>query len=258
MSLLSIAIMVVGMIGLIICAKKQKTNPAMQPLAFGCLVVVLVGLGISVYKNMTPDSGLMESEARFRNSKMAKIGQMLKQSNPGKKVVFVVYPNWEKYEISKKNIEQQMETFKEFYGSANIVATSLELPANFEEMGGDLESYMTKDNFEKMLAPHKDAGIVITDVGLPERQITGLSIVKDKTTSIVMLNEPNERIRVFRYVRDGKITAVCYKPRPRKSKKDKNTPPPEAPEDLLKAFDVRYFIVNKDNIEEHKADWTRR
>lgn len=258
MTLISIAIMVVGVIGLLICAKKQKTNPAMQPFAFLCLLVVLVGLGMSVYKNMTPDTGIMESEARFRNSKMAKLGEVFKASAPGKKVVFIVYPNWDKYEQSKKNIEEQMNTFKKHYGSDNVVATSLTLPANFEEQGGDIESYMTKDNFEKMLAAHADAGIVITEIGLPERQVSGLSIVKNKEVKIVTLNEPNEKYRVYRYVKDGKLMSICYKPRPRKSKKDKNLPPQEAPEDLLKAFDVRYYIVSKDNVEQYKADWTAR
>ena len=37
-----VAVMVVGLIAMIVCSKKQKTNPAMQPVALGVFLVVIV------------------------------------------------------------------------------------------------------------------------------------------------------------------------------------------------------------------------
>ena len=42
-AIIGIAIMVLGLIGMIVCSKKQRVNPALQPVSFVLFIVVLVG-----------------------------------------------------------------------------------------------------------------------------------------------------------------------------------------------------------------------
>ncbi len=45
MEIATIAIMIVAFIGMIVCAKKQKTNPNAKTIAILCLIVVVICAG---------------------------------------------------------------------------------------------------------------------------------------------------------------------------------------------------------------------
>ena len=63
MMFLSIVLMVLGLIGIIVCQKKQKTNPNAQGLAVICLVVILVGAGMLLWTNgLLPGAGDREMD----------------------------------------------------------------------------------------------------------------------------------------------------------------------------------------------------
>ena len=45
MTILGLILMAAGFIGVLVCAKIQKTNPSIQPVAILCALVMLGGLG---------------------------------------------------------------------------------------------------------------------------------------------------------------------------------------------------------------------
>ena len=102
-----IAIMVVGLLGLIFCAKKQRVNPAMQSIAYIFAIVMFVGLGMSLYEQMGGDTvGDIENERLFLYSRSAVAGKCLKVDNAGKKVLFITNPGWNKDEVRKEQYEE--------------------------------------------------------------------------------------------------------------------------------------------------------
>ena len=74
MVVLWVAVMAVGLIGMIVCSKKQKTNPAIQPVAILLFLVVLAG-AVMLLKSMDVFGGgnasILESEMRFAESRGA-------------------------------------------------------------------------------------------------------------------------------------------------------------------------------------------
>ena len=50
MLIVYVALMIAGLAGMIVCQKKQKTNPNAQTIAFVFLVVILAGAGGMLYE----------------------------------------------------------------------------------------------------------------------------------------------------------------------------------------------------------------
>ena len=72
------AIMVIALIGMIICSKKQKTNPAMQPIAFVLFIVVVIG-GIMLLRETGTfggqESSLLKNEMACYAAQETECGQ---------------------------------------------------------------------------------------------------------------------------------------------------------------------------------------
>lgn len=91
MHIVYIALMILALIGMIVCSKKQKTNPAMQPVAFVLFVVVVISAGLLLNEMNVfgTRDGLLENEMKFYASQGTKTGDYLKTTFPGKKVLLV-------------------------------------------------------------------------------------------------------------------------------------------------------------------------
>jgi hypothetical protein len=65
-----IAMMVVGLVGMIVCSKKQKSNPAMQPVAFALFIVVVIG-AVMLLKGMMggSNSQILNKEMALKNKR---------------------------------------------------------------------------------------------------------------------------------------------------------------------------------------------
>ena len=115
--------MVVGLIGMIVCSKKQKTAPIMQPIAFGLFIVVVIG-AIMLLKGMFGgDSPILNKEMAFAHSRGYIVGKFLKEKAPGKKVLFVADPIY----AQSKTGGALVDGFKKAYGSDNIVFENVKL-----------------------------------------------------------------------------------------------------------------------------------
>ena len=129
MNALWIAMMVVGLIGMIVCSKKQKTAPIMQPIAFGLFIVVVIG-AIMLLKGMFGgDSPILNKEMAVAHSRGYMVGKFLKEKAAGKKVLFVADPIY----AQSKTGGALVDGFKKAYGSDNIVFENVKLAKASEE-----------------------------------------------------------------------------------------------------------------------------
>lgn len=246
---IGVGVMVLGLIGLIFCAKKQRVNPNMQTLAYVFAVVMFAGLGISLYDQMNGGSSLgdIENERLFLYSRSAVAGKCLKADHAGKKVLFVTNPNWDKEEERKEQVENQVEAFKEAYGSADVTVDSIAVPADYDENGAAIEDFMTDKEFRALLSKHSGIQVIVTDIGLPEK--AERLFVKKDSPVIFLLSQGNIGGKALQKMfKDGKVVGmVGYK-----NKANYDLKADE--DDLIKSFEIRYELIDKNNYKNHQFD----
>lgn len=250
MSMLTIGIimMIAGFIGVLICAKRQRSNPAIQPVALLCALVMLGGLGIYAYDVMSGSSGSsgMEAGRIYYCSIADRAGTTLKSVAPGKKAVYVVDPGMMGSETARK----ALETFKKAYGSDDVELATIEVPSDYEESGMDIFTILDAKHIDALVAANPDAGVFVMDIGLPEKanRIKALNLAPDKRPAFFLTNMgPIGGKALKKLIKDGKLAGVVT------GKSGKRDPDYEPDEDkLAEAFDRLYVVVDKNNLKEHE------
>lgn len=244
MQILGVVLMAIGLVGMIFCSKKQKTNPAMQPVALGLFVVVIIGAVLMLKTMFGDDQSTIDNELRFANSRGFVAGKFIAAQASGKKVLFVAYPNYEKNEHSMGVIK----AFKDGFGSENVVVDTLKVPADFEESGRTIEEFMQPKDFDELLAKHADAAVVVTVIGLPEkaRNMKAFKAAADKRPVFFLINQGMFAGKnLVESIKNGTVAGILI-PSPT-AKYDV-----KAPGDLEKAFAIRYVLVDKNNLDANK------
>ena len=245
------ALMFLALAGMIVCSKKQKTNPAMQPIAFVLFIVVVIG-AIMLLKEMeifgNSNSSLLSNELKFYSSQGYKVGKFFAQNNAGKKVLFVVEPEL----VNSENIKGLVEAFSEGYGSNNVVIDTIVLPGNQAEAPMPLYMMMKAKDFDAMVEKHPDVGVIVTTVGLPQ-DANNLKFMKqpaDKRPALFLMGLPSGPVPgIMPAIQSGAIVGLIIS-----SPEAKYDVP--APSDPMEAFDIRYVLVTKDNAEQYKGNFT--
>ena len=245
MMVLWIAVMVVGLIGMIVCSKKQKTNPAMQPVAFGVFIVVIIAAVMLLVETGIFGGGsnsVMESELSFLASRGHVAGSYLAKVAPGKKLLVVAEPNYEKSHQTVNMIEM----IKKAYGSENLAVEAIQIPGASEENAMPIEELMKAKDYDAVLAKHKDAGIVVSLIGLPS-DAKRMAAFRGKPSKVFFLLSTGMGIGKFlsEQISKGVIAGVVV-PNPKADYEAK------APKDPAKAFAIRFVLVNKDNLAANK------
>ena len=240
-----VAVMVVGLIGMIVCSKKQKTNPAMQPVALGVFIVVIIAAVMLLKETNvfgSSNSAIMESELAFLASRGHAAGAHLAKVAPGKKIVVIAEPNFDK-NVQSKNL---IDMIKKGYGSENVVVEGLVVPGANAENAMPIEELMKAKDFDAALAKHKDAGIVISLVGLPQNAQRMEAFRASKPPVFFLLSTGMGTGKfVSAQINKGVIAGVIV-PNP---KADYEA---TAPSDPVKAFNIRFVLVTKENLAAHK------
>ena len=240
-----VAVMVVGLIGMIVCSKKQKTNPAMQPIALGVFLVVIVAAVMLLIETNVfggSNSAVMESELAFLASRGHAAGAHLAKVAPGKKIVVVAEPNFDKSEQTKNLVAM----IKKAYGSDNLAVEALVVPGANAENAMPIEETMTAKDFDAALKKHKDAGIVISLVGLPKdaKRMAAFS-TKNGPVFFLLSTGMGTGKFVSDQIKKGTVAGVIV-PNPKADYEAK------APKDPAKAFAIRFVLVTKENLDANK------
>lgn len=244
-------VMVLALVGMVACAKKQRTNPGAQPVAIGLLIVVVI-CGIAIlFKTGTLGSGetekLIANELKYAQSQAFVLGKYLKETYPDSTVLIVADRNYAK----SKRQEKLIEGLKEGLGGASTPVTidTLELPKNKKGMPPEemdmmpLEEIMTAKEFDAVVKKNPQANLVISMIGLP-RDADKMQLWKmeeAKRPKVALLT--GDIHSLGRAIKAGFIVAaVSYRP----GVKFTEDPCPDDPE---KAFEERYIIITPKNVE---------
>lgn len=236
-----VGVMVVGLIGMIVCGKMQKSNPAMQPVSIGLFIVVLVGAGMWLKTSFGggSGSGIIDNELTYYGARGTKIGKILSQNAAGKKVLVLVDPSFEQDIFSKRLVENMKKEFK-----GEVVTGWADVPTNFVETG---TSYQEVANAKKLteVIDKNAPGAIVSLTGLPaDAPRMKIFTAKDHIPVILVSTGSANRKFVAAQLKKGGITAVIEGKRG-----DSNS---DAPSDPEKAFDARNTLYTKDNVAEFK------
>ena len=239
-----VAVMVVGLIGMIVCSKKQKTNPAMQPVALGIFLVVIVSAVMLLLETGIFGGGntaIIESEYAFMASRGHAAGAHLAKVAPGKKLVVVVEDaNYEKSPHTKNLIDLLAKAY-----GAEAAVEALDLPAVSDDNPQPIEERMKAKHFDATLAKHKDAGVVVSLIGIPQ-DARRMKAFSGKGPVFFLLGTGMGTGKfVADQMKKGTIAGVVV-PNPKADYEAK------APKDPAKAFAIRFVLVTKENLDAHK------
>ncbi|MBQ7394586.1 MAG: hypothetical protein IJV89_09605 [Lentisphaeria bacterium] len=239
-----IALMVVALIGMIVCSKKQNTLAIAKPLSMVLLVVVAF-CGVMVLKSQFSDgmTSLRENENKFYVSQAFVVGDYVKGKLDAGKILIIADPSY--------TVDQRMTEFVELMkkgSGGEVVISTVALPDTGEEMAEPVSERMRAKDFEKVIAENSDAKVVVSLIGLP-RDLKNLKILNanksGKGPALILLNADVPHLGQM--IAAGMVTAaVTVSP-----KAVFNEEP--APSDEKAAFAVRYILVDKENIAENKG-----
>ena len=233
-----IIMMAAGLIGMIICSKKQKTMPIMQPVAFGLFIVVVIGAVMLLKGMLGGDSPILNKEMAFAHSRGYMVGKFLKGKAAGKKVLFVADPSY----AQSKTGGALLDGFKKAYGSENVVLDNVKVKASEES---SIEEVMTAADMDALFAAHEDAGVIITTIGLPKKakNMKYFSKKGDKPV-LFLLSSGIGGNNLGKYIKNGTISGGLVN----NLKADYRAEAAKTPEDTFK---IRYVLVDSSNIDKH-------
>ena len=239
-----IALMIVALIGMIVCSKKQNTVAFAKPLSMVLLLVVAF-CGVMVLKSQFSGgiSSLRENENRFYVSQAFVVGDYVKGKLDAGKILVIADPSYK----ADPRMTEFVEMMKKG-SSGEVVIDTVELPETNEEMAEPVSERMKAKDFEATIARNSDAKVVVSLIGLP-RDLRNLKVLNNnkngKGPALILLNADVPQLGQM--IAAGMVTAaVTVSP-----KAVFNEEP--APSDAKAAFAVRYILVDKANIAENKS-----
>lgn len=245
MTVIYAILMLAALGGMIFCSKKQKTNPAMQPIAFVLLVVVCVA-GFFLMKEMgvfgSSNNSLLSNEMKFYASQGYKAGKVLSQNHAGKKLLIITDPGFD----TNENIKGLVDQVKAGFGSDNVVVDTIALPGNQGDSPMPLFMMMKAKDFDAVVEKYKDAQVIISTIGLPsDAGAMKFWKMKDRPALFLIGMPASGLTGLPEALANGAISGIIISSP--NAKYDVS-----APSDMEKAFDIRYVVVDKSNFDQFK------
>ena len=250
---LSGIVMVVALVGMIICSKKQKTNPGAQPIAIALLIVVIISGIYMLYKNNifgSSNTGMIESENHYYASQAYTVGKYIAKNIPGGKVLLIENDGFEK----SKRETAFISALKEGMGNNNVKVVAITLlnkPKRPKGMPKDMPmmpmmEMMTSKDFDATLSANNSQNVVISLIGLP-RDASKMKLWRMPAATrpklILIGSGMGSSIKLGSAIKKGMISAIVMIS---KNAKFDDEGAPSAFED---AFKKRYILIDKANLE---------
>lgn len=241
MNIVYAVVMVLSIIGMIVCGKKQRTNPTFLWVAIVFFILFLACGGFFLRNKIAGSDPVLEKEQLFFASQGTKVGEYLKTICPGKKILLITNPGSE----TADNVRNLANALQAAYGG-EVVLDTIQLSG--DQAGMQMELYMVKAaDFDAVVDKHSDCGIITTIGGLPQ-EANRLKIMKSSSAEkrpIVLISLSGPIPGLVAALQRDIISGVVLS----KLGLDYKAP---APADPGEAFDLRYVLVTKENVEQYK------
>ena len=228
---LGIAIMAVGFIGVLVCAKIKN-----QPLQVGAAVVMLVGLGIYFYAYMNKDQAYARDWVVYR---MAVANAVAKELNGAKAV-------WITSDMESETSKEIQDAFTKFGGNAEYKSvTSAESGMVDSKAFADALKTLTKDNYLVLDISMMEGGVMKPFATLLKSSNCPKIILTDNASGM-----DGKMLGIAKAFKDGKIVAAISH---KTGDIDLEFHPDE--DNLDEAFNARYIVIKADNFDANKGNF---
>jgi hypothetical protein len=244
-----------SLFGMLVCARIKNNFPLAKPLAFvllGLIIVcVLIVLSIAYFGG--EDDSLWENEVKYARAAAVILGRTLVEKYPGASVLIITM---EKYERNHQQLALIAGLKEGFAGKISIAG--IEFPGSGEDgsQGTDKQLFAssriyTATDFNKIIANYPGCQLIVSLVGLP-MAVENLSIwgMKEKVRPklvLIFTAETGVTAKLKDAIIQGYLLVLSF----RSGTKMTDEP---CPRDPRKAFDQRYMIITKDNVEQMAAE----
>lgn len=241
-------VMFLAFTGMIYCARKQRAYANAQSAAifFFCIVLTcgVTILSITFLSNETEK--LIANEMKFAKAASIMLGRDLAKRYPGKKVLIVVEKNYEKSNRQKEMIDG----IKDGMGLALTVGAidyvkvpppeGVTNPEELEMM--PMWEMMKAEHFDNLIKEHPDCNLIVSLIGLPYDvgEMSIWTMDEKERPKVALLFADVHALK--RAIQADYLIALTYKPGVKFSEDP-------APKDPQKAFDLRYIILSKENVD---------
>lgn len=241
-------VMFAALVGMIVCNKKQETVPVAKPMAMVLMVVVLI-CAVFLMKELNVFGGEREQaiqrENKYYTSQAFVAGEYIKSSLNSGKVLVLADSGYQQ----DTRMNDFTDALKKGLGSNDVTVDTVTVANMDPNMPEPLSEVMTAKEFDAAVAKHADAKVVLSLIGLP-RDSRGLQALKNaadgKGPALVLIGYTGES-GMGRAIANGNVAALITSSPT--AVYDEKTPPRD-PKD---AFNVRYVLINKDNIGEYSS-----
>lgn len=245
-----VALMVIGLVGVIVCQKKQKTNPNAQTLAFVFLVCILVGAGGMLWKEFGGGEmeGIIANEVAFTEARSKVLADYAGKTWNGQKAVIIANAQYDQSPISKAGVKSMEEGLKK----AGIDVTAVEvLNVPQSEDPAAMENAINAKLYNGIFDKYKDATIFVMMAQLPmdDREFIKMKCWKfdGKKKRVIVGN--TDIFRMKGLIKAGKVGAAVGMKTLKEADYEKS-----APSDAKAAFDIRFVLVTPANLDQIVKD----
>lgn len=239
-----VALMVVGLIGVIVCQKKQKSNPNAQTLAFVFLVLILVGAGGMLWKEFGSNEtdAIIANEVAFTEARSTVLADHVAKNWSGQKAVIIANDEYDKSPISKASVQAMEQNLKK--AGIDVTIETLNLPKS--EDPAAMETAVNSKLYNGIFNRNKSAATFILMAQLPmdDREFRKMSCWKfdGKKKRVVIGN--SDIFRMKNLIKSGIVGAAVGMKILKEADYEKS-----APSDVKKAFDIRFVLITPANLD---------
>jgi len=255
MLIVYVALMIAGLIGIIVCQKKQKTNPNAQAVAFVFLVVILAGAGGMLYETGIFGGDremdrIMGNEIAFAKARSKVLADYIGKTWKGQSAVIITEPHIDQNKIAKAGLDAMQADLKA--AGINVSAVeALNIPEGTAEEPVPMETALNAKIYNDIFNKHKNAGIFVIMSQLPfeAKELRNMACWKfdPKKTRVVLVN--GEIYNLKAAIAQGIVgAAIAMKTGP-----NAYDPEKAAPKDVQAAFDTRFILVTPANVKDIAA-----
>ncbi|MBO4632567.1 MAG: hypothetical protein J5858_11650 [Lentisphaeria bacterium] len=250
-----VALMIVGLAGIIFCKKKQKTNPNAQTIAIAFVVVVLAGAGGMLYETGTFGGDremdrIIGNEIAFATARSKVLADYIGKTWNGETAVIITEPNIAQNKIAKAALDAMTANLK----AAGITVSGVEalkLSGGNADEPVPMEVALTAKVYNEIFDRNSNVNLFIIMSQLPF-EVKELKNLKcwnfdTKKKRIVLVN--GEIYNLKGAIAQGIVgAAVAMKTGP-----NAYDPEKAAPKDTQAAFDTRFILVTPQNVKDIAA-----